>query len=1587
MGDRLRCIKCKKVLLPCHSFSNLFQDTILGRYVHVFNGGQYFRPVGNNESYECSDCFYEPEKEREEERKRKEQQRLREAEEKRRKELNQRLDRSHKQAREQYEEQLSLVITEEHEFQRTSYLSEFQSDYKSEGESELLNILSSKCGIPNLSLTQLTEDQLGNILSVLDKFLFDEWINAPPSLSILQHTQVFITELYVFSLEKCDSISLESTSNHVQSLVESICQSACNVSENFLLTQALYLNLMNVSTGYERSDSHAVLVAKRWTDMNLSNEDLCLTDFLGTLISSLENLVENASVLILNMEVQCLKLLLDILANLGSKESHTEVTKMVDRLVQTNHWTPVEAMTLLNALSEKFSEDAPIIKLLTLLEVHDISPGWTDESGHSLVQALDFHGPKTFQIHFQETLRKTDESGLDSALAELKIARNLDDSIIDKMKRITTSVRQYSENNFRQRSLHKNTFKNATLNIVDTENCLCQLCEAVFETKGWWPTTQHMLRWCVLVLTDKSGELEVVVMEEESCVTAMFAATQVLMGNKVNFVLSSDLNLHDQIKNWSDFYQHLGISLNTNMNKLIPSQRNVYEADIVYGTMDDFISDYFQCGLEVRETGKSHLSRGFIIEEKSLSCFHALEFKRLKENDTFTFAAEILKGLMGNLQREDMELKRGFIVAFLNVLRCHVNENTKTSHRIIYISQKLTQTQLSSNNAYFLAILEDLLQVCSEKLESVENNPSPIGIWCLQLLVASAKKFQSFKEQTKEVFRIASNLAVQRLWSPKEVINLLEALSDHHYNEDCISIMKILHLIETYQVNSLWKDERYQTLLQLLNTCETGNVIRHLDRHFKNEREKDIDSLFDEIRQMKSADEEEVNKSYNVVKAVYDMIKSGEITNHNDLQRAKKLIHSTATENLQEILAVLCNAVYLYTAKKKWWPRATQMTSWCLLALSNTSKLLEMGTGEGKSCVIAIFAALRALRGEKVDVISSSSVLCQRDAEEWASFYSYLGITVDTNVNKTEDKDRKECYQKDVVYGTVEVFAADHLRQIFEMKDVRSDRDYQCLVIDEVDSLLLDQGVQLTYLSSPMVSMHHLNIILAMIWGLVSQYGFLSTGSKTFVQGPPASFFKAIFDSIDTDETEVNDPIDILRIAELSNIVPKGFTESICKKEKDEILQELKTVSQDAIVEFFQEMELYVPHGFTVYTLDDNGLLCLRKASTCTYNDPNILELTFLVLEDGLCCCLYDSEEIIINPIAELISKKIQYTPCSNNADKISVPGFLSNLIEKKIFLWVENAFLAMRLRQGREYVVENGKVNPVDFRFTGIVELSKKWGDGLQQFVELKHQVKLSTISMVTNYISNMSLFINYGEKIYGTTGTLGNDAEIEFLQNFYPNLSTFKMPTFNRKKLFEVEGSLKTLVEEWKREIIDVVKAQVSPNSYRGRRAALVICETINTAKEIHEELKTIIPGEIILYCRSDKDNLRKINRNLLPGDVVVATNLAGRGTDIKVSTEVDSNGGLFVMLSFLSQNTRVELQAFGRTARKGKPGSAQVIMCTSHLQETFGTVSSLEEAKRTRDRLAADKINDVMQEVFEMKLREDLFYRVLRHPPGNL
>ncbi|XP_061573869.1 uncharacterized protein LOC133440573 [Cololabis saira] len=1513
----------------------------------------------------------EEEMRREEERKREEEHRRREEEmrreeERKREELNQRLQKSRNQAEKQHEKQITDTILQESKKKvLKGHLDEFEAE-SDKSSDDFLAILSLKCDIEvsDLSLPELTADQLGKILPALDKLLFSEWIIDPPSLSTLQHTQVYVTELSALSLETSQGVVLQVISDHVHFLVGSIDKSASNYSESLTLTQALYLTLIHFLDETGECNADAVLIAKRWMGDELSTEKIFVVEFLSVLTSSLQTAVERSSVFITKMEVECLKLLLSELTD--SIQTHSETTKIILTLVEKNQWSPTEALNLLKELSQKCAQGDSVVKVLTLIQVNDVSPDWTDEHGHSLTQVL---GNMDIQ-DFQKILRRKDEHSLLSAVAELKMSQNLDDDEISFIKNITTGVVKHLENVPTNSPSSRYSLKDGALNEDNIQNCLSLLCKAVFDTKGWWPTVKHMVHWCVLVIKKKTGAPQLVGIEEDPCVIAMFAAACVYMGNKVDIVLSSVDHSKEQSEEWSAFYNNLGISLNTNM-KTDASLRDVYGADIVYGILDDFVSDYFQHGKDVMENRQPQLIRGFIIDAKSLSSLEKLDLSKLKQNESEVVAAEVMETLVHKFQSEEMGLKCRFIKGLFQGLHTNLID-TNTKSEFIQVFNKITGKPLLSNQIFVLTIVENLLKVLTNESVDGKIMTSAANRWCLDVLFPCAEQFQGSKEEAKEVFQMASTLGVPSLWPPTEILSLLGALAHHHHDEDCISIMKVLHLMTTYQVSSKWTDERNRSLLELIDSHTTENLIQHLEKSFADEKCKSVDMLFNEIRQMKDIDEQTLSKSETVVTYVTNLIKSGDIDKHKDVQRAKSLGHSLETEDLQEVLAVLCNAVHLHIAKGKWFPRATQMMSWCLLALSDNGKLLEMGTGEGKSCVIAMFAVLRVLRGEKVDVVSSSSVLCQRDAEEWSEFYNYFNITVDTNTNKTEDEDRKECYQKDVVYGTIDAFAADHLRQIFEMKDVRPDRSYQCVIIDEVDSLLLDQGVQLTYLSSPMVSMEHLNTILAMIWGHVSQYGFLSSGHRTFVQGPPASFFKAVFDSINTEETGIDDPMDILNIAEQTNTVPMGFTEAIFKSEKN-LPDQLKTVSQDAMVEFFEELEDYIPYGFTIYTPDDKGLLCLRKVSP--YNKHQIPELTFLVLEEGLCCPLYDSEESLIRPIADFITEKIQYTPCTNNKYKISIPGFLKSLIESKVSAWVQNGFLAMQLREGRDYVVENNNVCPVDFRSTGIVELNKKWGDGLQQFVEIKHQIKLSTISTVTNYISNISLFKKYEGKIYGTTGTLGGKTDILFLQDLYPNLSACKMPTFNRKLLFEVKGTLKKS-EEWKSEIKRTVMAQISPNSYRGGRAALVICETINKANEIYEDLKSNVPGEIILYCRSDKDSLSKMEKELFPGDVIVATNLAGRGTDIKVSKQVNNNGGLFVILSFLSENQRVELQAFGRTARKGKPGSAQIITITENLQQDFSMVTSLKEVKRNRDKCAVEKINSMMDDVTEMNLREELF-----------
>ncbi|XP_039618301.1 uncharacterized protein LOC120534853 [Polypterus senegalus] len=884
---------------------------------------------------------------------------------------------------------------------------------------------------------------------------------------------------------------------------------------------------------------------------------------------------------------------------------------------------------------------------------------------------------------------------------------------------------------------------------------------------------------------------------------------------------------------------------------------------------------------------------------------------------------------------------------------------------VVKITKQITKTEnLPAEEVFLLKFLE-ILQKCLREVNEPKYGKEITSVEkkCYEVLLNAATRSyneEAYSELTCRLLRIVQS----SLWQPNEAMDFMYDLVKSC--NDPVLLTKVLHLIEIYRVPPTWKDENGKKITDHLGT---EILYQEFEKNMKKEPEKSLDTVLEEIKKTGSIDIQTLEKVRCIVSGIQKRIAALSVSERGILENIPKgsLSNNKNAQDLEKILFTLCKGVFKVN---NYYPRVTQMVTWCLLALSKYSNLLEVGTGEGKSCIIAMFAALRVLMGQQVDVVSSSSVLCERDTEDWSPFYKLFSITVDVNTNKTKDEERAICYKADIVYGTVETFAADYLRQTFELKQVRPNRQFHCIIVDEVDSLLLDRGVQLTYLSSDMISLQHLNTILAMIWSVVNQHGLVATENKVFIRGPPVPFYKGIFDCLSGDNLGLEEPIDILEIAEQNGLVPSGFSKEIGASDKDKLNEKLKTIPQNAMLKFFSVLEDYVPYHFSTYIQDANGILQLTT-------DDNTPGLPFLVLDNGLCCLLCDSDEQLWEPVRSYVLEHLQFTPCTNNDEKHNIPGFFKNLVETKIQTWVENAFLAIKLQPDREYVVKGDCILPVDFKSTGIIELNKKWGDGLQQFLEMKHQTKISTMSTITNFISNVSYFNKYQGQIFGTTGTLGTDADIQFLSKLYPNLTTCRIPTFNRRKLFEVQGEMTNTSEEWKKKICTTVQGQISPSSTGKGRAALVICESINRAIEIEKALKPFVHGQLKLYIRSDNDNAKILDAELAPGDVIVATNLAGRGTDIKVSGDVNNSGGLFVVLTFLSQNARVELQAFGRTARKGKPGSAQLIVCSNHMPEYLGEVNTLGAAKKIRDQVAKSRVlhylDDDIPEIF---LREELF-----------
>jgi preprotein translocase subunit SecA len=565
-------------------------------------------------------------------------------------------------------------------------------------------------------------------------------------------------------------------------------------------------------------------------------------------------------------------------------------------------------------------------------------------------------------------------------------------------------------------------------------------------------------------------------------------------------------------------------------------------------------------------------------------------------------------------------------------------------------------------------------------------------------------------------------------------------------------------------------------------------------------------------------------------------------------------------------------------------------------------KIAEMMTGEGKTLVATLPIYLNALTGKGVHVVTVNDYLAKRDAAWNAPLFEFHGLTVDCiDHHRPNSESRRKAYLSDITYGTNNEFGFDYLRDnmAHSVKDLVQ-RPHNYAIVDEVDSVLIDDARTPLIISGqvPQGDRHEFNELKPRIESLVhaqSRYltGVLADAKKLISEG----------------DTEKG--------AFLLLRVYRGLP-------KNNAL--IKFLSQEGVKQLLQKTEgFYMQDNNREMPKVDKELLFVidEKNNSIELTDKGIEALSgsndekdFFILPD----ISIEIGKINKNEATEeekLKQKEELYREFSMKSERIHTVNQLLKaytLFEKDV-----------------EYVVMDDKVMIVDEQ-TGRIMEGRRYSDGLHQAIEAKENVKIEDATQTYATITLQNYFRMY-RKLSGMTGTAVTEAG-EFWEIY--KLDVVEIPT-NRPV---IRDDREDLVYKTKREkynaIIDEIARLVDE-----KRPVLVG----TTSVEISELLSRML-------------NLRKISHNVLnaklhkkeadivaeagnPGVVTIATNMAGRGTDIKLTDEVKAAGGLAIIGTERHDSRRVDRQLRGRSGRQGDPGSSQFfVSLEDNLMRLFGS-----------------------------------------------
>ncbi|MBR4146862.1 MAG: preprotein translocase subunit SecA [Bacteroidales bacterium] len=570
-------------------------------------------------------------------------------------------------------------------------------------------------------------------------------------------------------------------------------------------------------------------------------------------------------------------------------------------------------------------------------------------------------------------------------------------------------------------------------------------------------------------------------------------------------------------------------------------------------------------------------------------------------------------------------------------------------------------------------------------------------------------------------------------------------------------------------------------------------------------------------------------------------------------------------------------------------------------------KIAEMATGEGKTLVATLPVYLNALAGKGVHVVTVNDYLAKRDSEWMGAMYEFLGLTVDC-IDKHEPNSaaRRRAYLCDITYGTNNEFGFDYLRDnMTGDPNELVQRKHHYAIVDEVDSVLIDDA------RTPLI-----------------------------ISGPTPRGDLQEFDQLKPDVVRLYDSQKRLVttiLAEAKSILTNPASSDEQKSHGADLLFRayrglpknnalIKFLSEEGMKTLLQKTEgFYMQNrGENMHIIDDELYFVIdEKLNTVDLTEKGI---------DSLCAA-YNNPDFFVMPDVGAEIAELEHMDLPNDEKVLRKAELMRNFSEKSERLHTVRQLLKAYtlFEKDKDYIIQENKVKIVDEQ-TGRVMEGRRWSDGLHQAVEAKENVKVEAATQTYATITLQNYFRMY-HKLAGMTGTAETEAG-EFWDIY--KLDVVVIPT--NKPIARIDQE--DMIYKTKREKYNAVIEEIQSLIKAGRP---VLVGT--TSVEISELLSRMLTRKGIphnvLNAKLHFKEAQIVREAGQAGTVTIATNMAGRGTDIKLGPGVKEAGGLAIIGTERHESRRVDRQLRGRSGRQGDPGSSQFyVSLEDDLMRMFGS-----------------------------------------------